>query len=113
MRASGFQRQHDVHLTSQAAGSARRPPAAPASRPHESGSDRVRRATLVRMEALVQFFDTKQWRSLRLGDEPVVIGGRHAAIKVPGATVSRMHARGTGTLRQPIHGGLDARRAGS
>lgn len=45
------------------------------------------------MAAQVQFFDGREHRLVRLGDDPVVVGGRTAGIQVPGATVTRRHAR--------------------
>lgn len=45
------------------------------------------------MAARVQFFDGRQYRGVVLGDDPVVVGGRAAEIRVPGATVTRHHAR--------------------
>jgi len=45
------------------------------------------------MTAQLQFFDGRAHRALLLGDEPVLIGGRTAAIRVPGATVTHQHAR--------------------
>jgi len=45
------------------------------------------------MAAQVQFFDGQRYRGVLLGDDPVVVGGRTAEIRVPGATVTRRHAR--------------------
>jgi pSer/pThr/pTyr-binding forkhead associated (FHA) protein len=45
------------------------------------------------MAAQVQFFDGQEHRVVLLGDAPVVVGGRTAEIFVPGATVTRRHAR--------------------
>lgn len=45
------------------------------------------------MAAQVQFFDGRVHRVVLLGDDAVVVGGRTAEIRVPGATVTRQHAR--------------------
>ncbi len=45
------------------------------------------------MAAQVQFFDGRRHRVVLLGDDPVVVGGRTAEIRVGGATVSRRHAQ--------------------
>jgi pSer/pThr/pTyr-binding forkhead associated (FHA) protein len=43
--------------------------------------------------ATLQVFDGRDYRSCPVGDAPVIIGGRHAAIRVPGSTASKQHPR--------------------
>jgi pSer/pThr/pTyr-binding forkhead associated (FHA) protein len=46
------------------------------------------------MPAQLQYLDCRHSGQIHvLGREPTVIGGRAAAIKVPGSTVTRRHAR--------------------
>ena len=45
------------------------------------------------MAAQVQFFDGREHRVVLLGDDPVVVGGRTAEIRVPAAMATRRHAR--------------------
>jgi pSer/pThr/pTyr-binding forkhead associated (FHA) protein len=45
------------------------------------------------MRAQLQYFYGRAFQVLRLGDEAVIVGGRSAAIRVQGSTVTRRHAR--------------------